>query len=112
MYEDDDPKRDQKTSWKTFTEEIEVAGNQLMEEINRLLAEGNVRRLRIRSEQGDIYLDVPLTAGAVAGGVVVIAAPWLAVIAAVAGLVAKVKVEIVREERPDDDGPDEPGHSI
>ena len=112
MYEDDDPKRDQKTSWKTFTEEIEVAGNQLMEEINRLLAEGNVRRLRIRSEQGDIYLDVPLTAGAVAGGVVGSAAPWLAVIAAGGGLVAKVKVEIVREERPDDDGPDEPGHSI
>jgi phage terminase large subunit-like protein len=113
MYEDsDEPKRGQKTSWKTFTEEIEVAGNQLMEEINRLLAEGNVRRLRIRSEQGDVHLDVPLTAGAVAGGVVVIAAPWLAVIAAVAGLVAKVKVEIVREERAGEDEPDEPGPTI
>lgn len=88
---------DKKSSWETFTEEIEVAGAQLMDEINRLLAEGNVRRLQIRSEKGDVYLSVPLTAGAVAGGVVVIAAPWLAVIAAIAGIAGKLKVEIARE---------------
>lgn len=93
---------DKKSSWETFTEEIEVAGTQLMDEINRLLAEGNVRRLQIRSEKGDVYLSVPLTAGAVAGGVVVIAAPWLAVIAAIAGIAGKLKVEIARE-------PDAPG---
>lgn len=115
MYENnsEEPKHEQKRTWKTFTEEIEVAGNQLVEEINKLLAEGNVRRLQLRSEKGDVYLDIPLTAGAVAGGVVVIAAPWLAVIAAIAGLVAKVKIEIIREERLDKaDEPEEPGPSI
>lgn len=89
-----------KSPWKTFTEEIEVAGHQLVDEVNRLLAEGNVRKLEIRSEQGDVYLSVPLTAGAVAGGVVAIAAPWLAVIAAIAGLLSKVKLEVVRSEPP------------
>jgi phage terminase large subunit-like protein len=88
---------DRKTSWDTFTEEIEVAGHQLLDEINRLLAEGNVRRLQIRSEKGDVYLSVPLTAGAVAGGVVVVAAPWLAVIAAIAGIAGKLKLEIARD---------------
>ncbi|MDR3475462.1 MAG: DUF4342 domain-containing protein [Devosia sp.] len=91
---------DPKSDWKTFTEEIEVTGQRLMQEINRLLAEGNVRKLQIRSEKGDVFLSIPLTAGAVAGGVTVIAAPWLAVIAAIAGLVAKVKLEVVREEPP------------
>lgn len=91
---------DKKTGWDAFTEEIEVAGAQLLDEINRLLAEGNVRRLQIRSEQGDVYLSVPLTAGAVAGGVVVIAAPWLAVIAAIAGIASKVKIEITRNPPP------------
>jgi hypothetical protein len=67
-----------------------------MEEINRLLAEGNLRRLQIRSETGDVFLSVPLTAGAVAGGVVVIAAPWLAAIAAIAGIASKLKIEITR----------------
>ena len=97
--------QDKKTGWDAFTEEIEVAGNQLMEEVNRLLAEGNVRRLQIRSADGDVFLSVPLTAGAVAGGVVVIAAPWLAVIAAIAGLATKVKLEIVRN--PPDTGNDQ-----
>lgn len=95
---------ERKNSWKTFTEEVEVAGQQLVGEVNRLIAEGNVRKLEIRSEAGDIFLSVPLTAGALAGGVVVIAAPWLAAIAAIAGLVTKVKLEITRQEslKPDD----------
>ena len=88
---------DSRNAWETFTEEVEVAGSQLVEEINRLIAEGNVRKLQIRTDKGDLFLNVPLTAGTVAGGVVVIAAPWLAVVAAIAGVVAKVKLEIVRD---------------
>jgi hypothetical protein len=89
---------ERKNAWKTFTEEVEVAGHQLVSEVNRLIAEGNVRKLEIRSERGDVFLSVPLTAGAVAGGVVAIASPWLAAIGAIAGLVSKVKLEIVRQE--------------
>jgi hypothetical protein len=89
-----------KNAWKSFTEEVEVASHQLVDEINRLIAEGNVRKLQIRSKQGDVYLNIPVTAGAVAGGVVVLAAPWLALIAAIAGVVANVKLEIVREIAP------------
>ena len=87
-----------RNDWKSFTEEIEVTGQNLVREINRLVAEGNVRKLQVRSEKGDVFLSIPLTAGAVAGGVAVVAAPWLAVIAAIAGLVAKVKLEVVRDE--------------
>ena len=87
-----------KNRWKTFTEEIEIAGNQLVDRVTQLLKEGNVRLLRIRSENGDVFLEIPLTIGAVTGGVVALAAPWLAVLGAVAGLLAKVKIEIVRQE--------------
>ena len=86
---------DKKPGWKTFTEEIEVTGQQLLETINRLLAEGNVRKLNIKSESGDVFLSVPLTGGAIAGGMVV-----LAIIAGVAGMLAKVKLEVVRTEPP------------
>ena len=105
---------DPKTTWKTFTEEIEVTGHQLVEQVTRLLAEGNVRQLQIRSESGDVYLSVPLTAGAIVGGVMVIAAPWLAVIGAIAGLVAKVKIVVVRAAPPSDDdiGPESGGSSL
>ena len=86
-----------KTGWQTFTEEIEIAGAQLVDEINRLIAKGNVNKIQIATGEGDIFLDVPVTAAAVAGGVVVLAAPWLALIAAIAGVVAQVKVTIVRD---------------
>ena len=79
---------DRKTGWKSFTEEIEVTGQQLLETINRLIAEGNVRKLNIKSESGDVFLSVPLTGGAVAGGILVLGAPWLAIIAGVAGMLA------------------------
>lgn len=91
-----------KNSWKTFTEEVEVTGQHLLAEINRLIAEGNVRKLVIKSDDGQVFLTIPLTAGAVAGGLVALSAPWLAIIAAVAGLVVRLKIEIVREVPPID----------
>jgi hypothetical protein len=91
---------DNKTNWKTFVEEVEVSGKQLLAEINRLIAEGNVRKLVVKSDDGHVFLTVPLTAGAVAGGILTLGAPWLAILAAVAGLVANVKLEITRDETP------------
>lgn len=89
-----------KNAWKTFVEEIEVSGQHLLAEINRLIAEGNVRKLVVKTDDGHVFLTIPLTAGAVAGGILTVGAPWLAVLAAVAGVVAKVKLEIVRDVEP------------
>lgn len=83
---------------KTWTEEIEVAGGQLVERVKRLLAEGNVRRLRIRGSDGAIILEIPLTVGAVAGGALAVASPALAVLGAFAALVASARVEVVRDK--------------
>jgi hypothetical protein len=83
---------------RTWIEEIEVAGGQLVERIKELVAEGNVRRLIIRSPDDKVILEIPLTAGAVVGGVVTIIAPLLAALGALAALIAKVKVQVVRVE--------------
>lgn len=83
----------QKRAW---TEEIEVAGDELVARVKRLAAEGQVRRIRLIEPDGDIILDMPLTIGAIAGGAVVLAAPLLAVVGALAAFVGKVKLEIVR----------------
>ena len=78
------------------SEEIEVAGDELVARIKHLAAEGQVRRVRLIEPDGDIILDMPLTIGAIAGGAVVLAAPLLAVVGALAACVGKVKLEIVR----------------
>jgi hypothetical protein len=72
---------------RTFTEEIEVLGDQLVQQVKELLEEGNVRQLRIRASDGDIVLETPLTFGVVAGGAVALAAPWLAILGALAAFV-------------------------
>ena len=89
---------------KTFTEEIEVAGNQLVERVKELVAEGNVRLLRIKSADDDVYMEMPLTVGVLAGGALALAAPWLAILGGFAALVAKVHIEVVREVVEEDEG--------
>lgn len=85
------------SQWKSFSDQIEIAGHKLIEAVTGLVNEGNVRTLRIRTEAGPVFMEIPLTAGAITGGVVVLTAPWLAAIGAIAGLAAKVHIEIVRE---------------
>ena len=90
--------------WNRFTEEIEIAGRNLVDEVTKLIAEGNVRKLRVRSRNDDVVIEVPMNAGVAVGGVVVLAAPWLAILGALAGVLAKVRLEVVRVERPESDG--------
>lgn len=83
---------------RTFVETIEVAGNQLVDRVTELAREGNVRRLKIIADDGDVFLETPLTIGLAVGGVVALAAPWLAILGAIAALVTKVRIEVEREE--------------
>lgn len=90
----DKPKNGDK---RTFTEEIEMAGNELVDRVKELIKEGNVRRVIIRNANGDLLVEMPLTVGAVAGaGLAVVSLP-LAILGVIAAVVARVKVEVVRE---------------
>ena len=82
---------------RTIVEEIEVAGSQLVDRVKDLAKEGNVRQLRIVADDGDVFLETPLNIGLVVGGVVVLAAPWLAILGAIAALVTKVRIEVERD---------------
>ncbi len=81
---------------RTFTEEIKVAGRDLVKRIRKLIAEGNVRRLIIRKADGTRLLEIPLTAGAAVGGLLTIAQPVLATLVVLGMLLAEFKVEVVR----------------
>jgi len=91
-----------KTEVKTFSEQLEVAGKELVGKVQELIKEGNVRKVIIRGEDGHEIMQFTLTAGAAVGGVFMlaapVAAPILAAVGAAAAFLAKVKIEIVREE--------------
>ncbi len=87
---------------RTFSEQLEVAGKELVGKVQELIKEGNVRKVIIRGEDGHEIMQFTLTAGAAVGGVFMlaapVAAPILAAVGAAAAFLAKVKIEIVREE--------------
>src|SRR3712207_4161179 len=83
----------------TWTEQIEIAGSELVDRTKELINEGNVRRLIIRNQDDEVLLEVPLTTGVAVGGVVTLVAPVLAALGALAALLTHVKVEIVRTRR-------------
>lgn len=93
---DKDVKHEKDEKKATWTENVELVGDELIASVKKLAAEGQVRRIRIIEPDGDIIVDMPLTLGAIAGSAVVLAAPMLAILGALASYVSKVRVEIVR----------------
>ncbi len=79
----------------THREFMNVNGGELIEQVKKLLHEGNVRRVTIK--QGDrTIVEFPLTIGVVGAAL----APYLAAVGAIAALVADCTIEIERAETP------------
>lgn len=91
---------------RTWIERIEVATDQLVNRVQEVVAEGNVRRLVIR-QHGRTLLDLPLTVVAVGGAAGILWAPLLTALIAIAGLVTRVEVLVEREGPPPKGGPGE-----
>jgi hypothetical protein len=82
-----------------FVEEVQVLGRDLVDKVRSLVHEGNVRRIIVRDEHGNTFVEIPVTVAAVG----VVLAPVLAALGAISALVAKFTVVIVRaEDKPKD----------
>lgn len=93
---------------RTVVERVEVAGNELVDRVKGLIEESNARRVIIRDKEGEELMTLPLTFGVVAGGLITAAAPLLAALGALAALVTRVRLEIIREVDDAADGKDQP----
>jgi len=82
----------------TNGEKFTVSGSQLVEKIKQLIHEGNIRRVRLLHE-GRVVLEIPLSIGAPAAAVVILAAPVLAAVAAFAALVTECTIEVEKIEK-------------
>jgi hypothetical protein len=76
------------TAWET----LKGQGGQVVDEVKRLIHEGNVRRVIVR--QGDrVVAEFPLTVGVVGA----LAAPAVAAIGALVALLADCRIDVERE---------------
>ncbi|MEK7170591.1 MAG: DUF4342 domain-containing protein [Patescibacteria group bacterium] len=82
---------------KEYTEEWKVSGKDLLAKIQGLVKEGKARRFIIKNEKGDTLIEVPLNVGAAVGAAGILFAPVLAAIGAIAALVTKGTVVVVKK---------------
>jgi len=84
---------------------VQVLGRDLVDKVKSLIHEGNVRRIIVKDEHGNTFIEIPVSV-AVVGTVF---APVLAAVGAISALVAKFKVVVVRSEpKPPGSGEDKP----
>jgi hypothetical protein len=74
-------------------EEFELMASDLLGKVKDLVKEGNVRKIIIKDESGAIVAEFPLTIGAIG----VILAPTLVAIGALAALMTKCTLVVVRD---------------
>lgn len=77
-------------------EEFQVRSAILVEKVKELIHEGNVQRIIIKNEQGVTLVEIPVTLAAIG----VVAAPVLAAVGAIAGIVTKCTLVVERREPP------------
>ena len=71
-----------------------MLGRDLVDKVKSLIHEGNVRRIIVKDEHGNTFVEIPVTVAAVG----TILAPVLAAVGAISALVAKFTIVVVRIE--------------
>lgn len=77
---------------RTWTEEIRVRGEVLVDKVKDLVHEGNVRRIIVKNDKGETVMELPLTYGVVGA----VAAPFIAAVGAIAALASHWTIEVER----------------
>lgn len=83
--------------FRTHYEEFKVQAKDLVEKVHSLVREGNIRRIIIKDEKGNTFIEIPLTVGVVTA----LAVPVLAGLGAIAALVANFTLGVERTEAPE-----------
>jgi hypothetical protein len=81
-------------SFRVYYEEVRVRGKDLVEKVRSLVHESNVRRIIIKDEKGNTFMEIPLSVATV-GAVFM---PLIAAVGAIAALVADFTIVLERVE--------------
>ena len=82
------------TSENTHYEEFHVDGESLLAKIKEIIHEGTVRRIIIKDDKGNTYIEIPLTVGVV--GVLLI--PVWAAVGAIAALASNFTIGVEKTD--------------
>ena len=74
-------------------EELSIATEDLVKKVKELIHEGNVRKIIVKNEEGEIVLVIPVTAGLIGA----LLAPWMAALGVVAAMAKRCTILVERE---------------
>lgn len=86
---------EEQKSGASWTEEFSLRSGEVIDKVKELIYEGNVNRIRIKSE-GRVLVEIPVAIGAI--GAVVL--PQLAALGVIVAVFKRCTIEVVRNERP------------
>ncbi|MFC1655421.1 DUF4342 domain-containing protein [Patescibacteria group bacterium] len=75
--------------------EFKVSGEELLKKVKNIVKEGNVRRIVIKNDKGQAYLEIPVTIGVLGA----LAAPIFVAVGAIAAIASKFTIEVIRSEK-------------
>jgi phage-related minor tail protein len=81
--------------WKVTYEKIKLQAENLVEKVKDLIYEGNVRRIIIKDEKGNTFIEIPVTVAALTA----VVAPILAAVGTIATLVAHFTIVVERTKQ-------------
>jgi hypothetical protein len=77
--------------------EFKVKGEELLKKVKDLIHEGSIRKIIIKDEKGNTFMEIPLTFGVVGA----VLAPILAAVGALAAMASNFTLEVVKKDDPE-----------
>jgi hypothetical protein len=77
-------------AFDNIVEEIKVLSHDLADQVKKLIHEGNVRRIIIKDDKGNTFIEIPITVAAIGA----VFAPILAAVGAIAAMAAKFTIVV------------------
>lgn len=81
-----------KASSETAREEFKIKGDDILKKVKELVKEGNIRRISIKNDKGDVLIEIPLTIGVIGAALL----PVWAAVGAIAALAADYTIVVER----------------
>jgi hypothetical protein len=82
-------------------EKYTISGDEVVQKVKQLIHEGNIRRVRV-IHKGNTVLEMPLSVGAPAAAIGIMAVPFLAALGAFAALVTECTLEVEKiDDKPE-----------
>jgi hypothetical protein len=82
---------------KVRVEEFKISGNELVTKVKDLIHQGNIRRIILKTEEGNTLIEIPLTVGVVGGVVSAALFPIVAALGVIGALVTHLTVVIEKK---------------